>query len=210
MEVVAIYTADPLLCGDRSNGHDGWRESGEDDGFSCGDVYPPPSIAPRLHCLSYRKLGSSFPLLVQVEDLCSAPTDYSSDVMQQLLQDLGMQSPIPVRCSEQTEIAACVRSLQQLRNPATVMRLRQLAVELLSEALGGDALAAQYVLLASLSRCVGRHSEEGAVLGMVTVQLCGVQPQAISMPVALKTALSQFVPRCVTVSRHCAPVTITN
>ena len=74
---------------------------------------------------------------------------------------------------------------------------RQLVLEHITRALGGDDLAGEYVLLAVLSRLYNRE-EESLLLGSLSVNLCGMA-RGDDRVAALKIAISDFVPLCVQV-----------
>eukprot|EP00955_Chlamydomonas_euryale_P067666 359912-Chlamydomonas_euryale.AAC.1 len=105
----------------------------------------------------------------------------------------------------------CVHAVMASKSPALVASpppsaaaplhmLRAAALSTLSAALGGDDLAAEYVLLASLSRVAGRV--DGAVLGTVPLALtsvptpgqAGARPGSGRAGVALSAALAALHP----------------
>ena len=142
------------------------------------------SMAPRIHCITYRRLGSSFPLLYPVHIK-------ACDVTNTISSSAGSGSSYS-------------SSLWETRRPLSIESSHHIAtkewvVQRIAQALGGDRLAAEYVVLAILSRLYSR--EDGSLLlGSLSLSLCGcVQDDACLS--ALKTALSEIVPLCVQV-RH--------
>ncbi len=205
LECVCVYTADPLLLDSVLT---------EEDELATGcRRYPPPSVAPRLHCVTYRKLCSSFPLLMPVT-VANGTVGKISEACQAVLGDLGVGcissfsrwSLVPVlndkfvACTALTEANLDqVKALRQLQ-ATEWQRVRSCVVNMLTAALGGDELAAAYVLLASLSRVCGRPNEaDAALLGSLPVQLSGL---AAEDPVcaSLSHILALIVPRCRLVS----------
>jgi hypothetical protein len=85
------------------------------------------------------------------------------------------------------------------RSRAQLETLRAAVLAGLASTLGGDALAAEYVLLAVLSRVISRHGE--SPVGKLPLALTGCPPAAAgaaASPVgaALHSALSELLPLC--------------
>eukprot|EP00904_Undaria_pinnatifida_P003399 jgi/Undpi1/1305/HiC_scaffold_11.g04697.m1 len=121
---------------------------------------PPPSLAPRLHCIFNRKLPECCPLAVNPEQ----PKDAL----------YALQGPLP--------FSAFMRDA------------RRQAVAHLAEGLGGDALAAEYVLLALLSRVYVRT--ESLAPGSLSLNLRGMAAENAPKFCA---AVANLMPKCVTV-----------
>jgi Mini-chromosome maintenance replisome factor len=133
-------------------------------------------VAPRIHCISFRRLGSSFPLLYPVH-LKNASSKVS---YKEYSNSLWGSQP-------------AVRTERTLDHIAS----KQLALDHITKALGGDSLAAEYALLAVLSRLYNRE-EESLLLGSLSVNLCGMA-RGDGRVAALKRAIADFVPLCVQV-----------
>ena len=65
-------------------------------------------------------------------------------------------------------------------------------------ALRGDELAAEYVILAILSRLYNRYESETLLLGSLSLNLCGLNAGDGRIKM-LKSVLEEFVPLCVQV-----------
>ena len=153
----------------------------------------PRSIAPRIHCITFRRLGSSFPLLYPVHNRgcnvininSNTPSSSSSSLYSSSLWE--NRQPLRIECAQ--DIAT-----------------KEWVVKRIAQALGGDILAAEYVVLAVLSRLYSR--EDGSLLlGSLSLSLCGCV-QGDARVSALKAVLSEIVPLCVQVrhshtSPHC-------
>jgi hypothetical protein len=133
-------------------------------------------VAPRIHCISFRRLGSSFPLLYPVH-LKST----SSKIACKKYSNSLWGSQVAVRTESAFDHIAS----------------KQRALDHITKALGGDDLAAEYVLLAVLSRLYNRE-EESLLLGSLSVNLCGMA-RGDDRVAALKRAIADFVPLCVQV-----------
>lgn len=147
------------------------------------------SIAPRIHCITFRRLGSSFPLLYPVHNRsCNvintntnantiAPSSSSSKYSSSLWET---RQPPHIECAQH-------------------ITTKEWVVKRIAQALCGDTLAAEYVVLAVLSRLYSR--EDGSLLlGSLSLSLCGCL-QGDERVSALKAVLSEIVPLCVQV-RH--------
>jgi Mini-chromosome maintenance replisome factor len=143
------------------------------------------SMAPRLHCISYRRLGSSYPLLhpVHVPDYMESKAD--DNLIESANQSVTLWG-------DQTATHAAVSSTE---NKAT----KEWILNRIAKVLGGDRTAAEYVLLSVLSRTYGRD-DTGAnlLLGTLSITLNGFTV-GDSRIEKLKEALSEFVPLCVKV-----------
>ena len=143
------------------------------------------SIAPRIHCITFRRLGSSFPLLYPVHSRgcnvintnINAPSSSSSLYSSSLWES---REPPHIECAQH-------------------IATKEWVVRRIAQALDGDILAAEYVVLAMLSRLYSR--EDGSLLlGSLSLCLCGCVQGDVRVP-ALKAVLSEIVPLCVQV-RH--------
>lgn len=149
---------------------EGEEETGGEAGMVSGNPFqgledfsrkvPPPSLAPRLHCIFHRPLPGCAPLPVDPEQ----PKDAL----------YALQGPLP--------FGAFMRDTK-----------RQ-AVAHLARALDGDALAAEYALLALLSRVYVRT--ESLAPGSLSLNLRGMAEENVSR---FGAAVSDLVPKCVTV-----------
>lgn len=213
VELVGIYTADPLLGAEDDFlsaplGAGGLLES--DDQHLSRGAYPPASVAPRLHCVVLRRLGSSFPLLVQVGGDAHPLRNCSvcGDALRSLLGPDTAQALVPAAngrylalAGRHTSESSCA-ALDRLSDAAALSAIRGRVLEALSGALGGDAVAAEYVLLAALSHVYDRRMVDcSVVLGSAPVRLCGLRADDPRRAALVRT-LSSLVPRCVTVSER--------
>jgi hypothetical protein len=106
-----------------------------------GAQHAPASVLPRLHAVLVERLPSVNPLLPRAQALPARAT----------------RLPCPGRV-----LLSSGAVLQ--RTAAEAPRLRQAALQCLSRALGGDDLAAEYLLLNLLSRtCVRPRARHGAM-----------------------------------------------
>lgn len=135
------------------------------------------SVAPRIHCITFRRLGSSFPLLYPVH-----MKKASSKVSCKMYSSSLWGSQVASRTEAAFDHIAS----------------KQLALDHITIALGGDTLAAEYVLLAVLSRLYNRE-EESLLLGSLSVNLCGMA-RGDERVATLRRAISDFVPLCVQVT----------
>ena len=148
------------------------------------DLLPPTSIAPRLHCITFRRIGSSFPLF---QPLLSDGEGSSGRTFGTVVRGAGVfacqevSSPLSLFSS---------KSLDSVRSARAVLLVH------LTAALGGDATAAEYLLLALLSRVVSRT--ETVLLGYFPLVISGLQQNDGHKIGRLQHILSRFVPRCVT------------
>ncbi|CAN0471839.1 unnamed protein product [Ectocarpus sp. 12 AP-2014] len=121
---------------------------------------PPPSLAPRLHCVFHRQLPACTPLMVDPKQ--------PQDALR------ALQGPLPFGVF--------------MRNA------KQETIKHLAKALRGDVLAAEYALLALLSRAYVRT--ESLAPGSLSLNLRGVRPDDAP---GFHAAVSDLVPKCVTV-----------
>lgn len=139
------------------------------------DTLPPTSVAPRLHCISFRRIGSSFPLLQEIESQ-------------------KIWGTIP--CGR--GVYACVASSEShsaSQMPKDLIQLARLnLLTFLTSLMYGDSVAAEYLLLALLSRVVGRT--ESVILGCFPLVISGFNKSDEKVR-SLKYLLSHVVPRCV-------------
>ncbi len=205
IEFLCIYTHDSLsqdieITGDLvSSFFDGCgldRSSFCETGFADAS-HPPPSVAPRLHSVSWRKLGSSFPLLMTVDSVPS-----KSSLATIALQTVLNKSAPRVDTNSYHILSESYFGLLDsveadvMLSRDRLIEVRSSVLALLTDALWGDSLAAEYVLLGVLSQVYSRHEE--SLLGSVTVQLIGIQAGDERVK-SLERGLANFVPRIVKV-----------
>ncbi|CAM9320213.1 unnamed protein product [Scytosiphon promiscuus] len=131
---------------------------------------PPPSLAPRLHCVFHRKLAACAPLPIDPE----RPQDALHALLEGGNPTLPPPTPLP--------LGAFMRDAKGK------------AIEHLARALKGDVLAAEYALLALLSRAYVRT--ESLAPGSLSLNLRGVSADEA---VGFHDAVSELVPKCVAV-----------
>lgn len=145
-----------------------------------------------MHCISYRRLGSSFPFFhpVHVPDFSDCSTEES--IIEGTKQSVALWGDQMVEdtVTDQTEN----------------MAVREWVLNRIAKALCGDRLAAEYVLLSVLSRTYSRD-ETGAnlLLGSLPINLHGfaVEDKRIN---DLKKVLTALVPLCVKVISRSLPL----
>jgi hypothetical protein len=71
-------------------------------------------------------------------------------------------------------------------------------IDRFTQALEGDVVAAEYAMLATLSRLYSRDESESLLLGSMSLNLCGLAPNDPRIR-ALAAVISDIVPRCVKV-----------
>lgn len=143
------------------------------------------SMAPRLHCISYRRLGSSYPLLHPVHVPEYAESKADDNLIESTNQSVNLWA-------DQTVTHTAVSSTE---NKAT----KEWILNRIAKVLGGDRTAAEYVLLCVLSRTYGRdYTGANLLLGTLSITLNGftVSDRRIEK---LREVLSEFVPLCVKV-----------
>ena len=142
-------------------------------------------LVPPLHCITYRKLGSSYPLLHPVHVPDSRATAADENLIESTNQSVTLWG-------DQTVTHTAVSSTE---NKAT----KEWILSRIAKVLEGDRTAAEYVLLSVLSRTYGKDdSGANLLLGTLSVSLNGftVSDRRIEK---LKEVLSEFVPLCVKV-----------
>lgn len=157
-----------------------------------GVRYPPASVAPRLHCITYRKLGASFPFYHNLSGgVLTAVNRAEGDRFRALVINSD---------SEASTLASVLADKQAL------LTAREQVMSLLSDSLGGDRLAAEYLLLTLLSRRLNTHDssesgDSGVLVGMIALQFTGLTtsegPELIQ---DVQSALAQLLPRVVRVA----------
>jgi hypothetical protein len=172
----------------------------------------PASIAPRVHVLCYRRLGGSFPLVRTPPAVSSVSEQQQQQQQQQQQGCLAAETKVLVGAGATAMPAspgipragAFAEQQQQptLLVPDAIVRARGAVLALIRGALGGDGLAAEYVLLALLSRVVARR--EDALLGSLPLIL-STSPGLISPDLeALVGVLRSFMPRAVLIKADLA------
>jgi len=179
-------------CGGGGGGNGG----GDGNGGVTGAL-PPPSVAPRLHCIVFRRLGASFPLLVSV----SMPVTMTM-TMTASSSSRGSAEPLlvaasPWAASAVSAAAAATRS-EGAAGAGGGPAVYGWVVRRVARALGGDALAAEYVALALLSRIRSREQHESLLLGVLSLSLSGLLPGDPRLA-ALRAVVADVVPRCVAI-----------
>ena len=189
LECLCIYTTDPQLDTSVSSFEDAeqWEEV----------RYPPASVAPRLHCLTYRKLNSSYPFY---QSIVASDGDVNLMETQRLVD--GRFRALSIRDTN----AVLLQDSTLLRDKSSVGKVRDRLLSLLTDSLRGDRLAAEYLLLTILSRRLASSDTadtEGVLVGMIALQF--VLGNSISAPATsdivqdVLSNLSQVLPRVVKV-----------
>ena len=160
------------------------------------------SQVPRVHCLTFRRIGSSFPLLMAVETSKSRHSDEPrpcentpSEVWSVQEPGVGAYGPVnpllSILCDKPEELAIA----------------RTEVLRLLSAALNYDDLAAEYVLLNCISRVVGRS--EGVLLGSFPLCLGGIA-ESDAIISRLHFVLQTFTPRSVVIQASISSLNTNN
>lgn len=199
LEMVGIYSLDGPVIG----GADLEDEFGD---VGMGDDVPwPASRVPRIHCLSIRKIKASFPLLASDISATATTTRRGSneDKMAEdrvlepetgTISKIGTTSSIILRQGVGAYGVGGAESVSPAGQDFMFARSQALAA--LTAAMHGDEVAAEYVLLSSISRVIRRT--EGMLLGCLPLCLGGVARQDSCLE-RLQQVLQLFLPRCVVV-----------
>jgi hypothetical protein len=172
IEFVGIFSADPVVNANMDIDGDTKMEDGVPDLQSVAEIRahnPPPSVVPRLHCLSFRPLHT-----MQHKPHTTASEPDTCECFQALpfsspgKDDEGVESSKSKEEGTQREKkyeASAERFLERVKampsplhtgvpqGRASMMKaIRHVLMGRLTSALGGDAFAAQHVLLHMLSR----------------------------------------------------------
>lgn len=189
IEVVGVYTLDYATTSSSA------QEAGLlgfDFAADFLDTLPPASIAPRLHCIAFRRIGSSFPLLGQVT------VAGGEQVWATVPRDGGgiyAAKPVPHGVSFPPGTPPLVLP------PARLAAARADLLSLLTAILS-NATAAEYVLLALVSRVATRTDSE-IILGYLPLVVSGFNPGS-SRVRALLDLIPRVVPRLVAVQADLA------
>lgn len=147
--------------------------------------HPAPENCPRIHCLVFRKLGSTFPLLFQ-------PQMHGSDVSYSMVASYTTDPAIsPTYSGVATEMLTDT-------SKRLLLQTREKIITLLTEVCQGDALCANYLLLAILSGAISSSTDGYIVLRMVTGAEITTEKRK-KMVDSLGYVLSNLLPRCVQV-----------
>ena len=156
------------------------------------DLLPPTSIAPRLHCITFRRIGSSFPLFQPLlsggeGSGSSSSSSNGKEVFGTVVRGAGVFA-----CQE----VSSPLSMFSSKSLDSVRSARAVLLSHLAATLSGDATAAEYMLLALLSRVVSRT--ETVLLGCFPLVISGLQQNDGHKIGRLQQIISRVVPRCVT------------
>lgn len=141
-----------------------------------------------VHCISYRRLGSSYPFFhpVHVPDFCDCSTEES--IIESTKQSMALWGDQVV--------------LDTVTDQSEIIAVKEWVLNRITKALCGDCLAAEYVLLSMLSRTYSRDETGGnLLLGSLPINLNGlaVGDKRIN---DLKDVLTALVPSCVKVINY--------
>ena len=162
------------------------------------------SVAPRIHCISIRRLGPCFPLLNPVHIKIPTEDNTSTD-------DSKIKNTKNTKNAKKREKDFCkspwdprplnpdsaLTPLTPDRNMDNIL-IKKWVVDRFTAALHGDSLAAEYVTLSILSRLYNRQESESLLLGSLPLNLCLAKKED-GLLNKLKAALEEFVPLCVQV-----------
>ena len=157
--------------------------------------FPPPSLVPRLHCILVRTLAHCNPLLPR--DL-PRPLPGEGTCILCVIVVSGFQSYLLPSLS----LFLYIVYLSQFGG---VARSRDLLLSLLTPALLGDGLAAEYTLLHLLSSVYGRT--DMMALGKLSLNLTRCSSSSPHLTSSLHTLLTKLLPQvCVCLQACVAPI----
>ena len=163
------------------------------------DMLPPASVAPRLHCIAFRRIGSSFPLLEQVSFGGGSSPGESELVWATVPRDGGgIYAATPLLTVHERGKTDFHQSQPPLVLPPARLAAARAELQSLLTAILSNATAAEYVLLALVSRVAARTDSEGIILGYLPLVVSGFSPRS-SRVRALLDLIPRVVPRQVTV-----------
>jgi hypothetical protein len=168
VEIFGVYTV---------NVDNGESRSSIDDGNDDEDlfVHLPPSIYPRLQCITYRRLGSSFPLFQEI----SVDGNPIFEVKELNHQDRRM-----------------IGDIKSLSDGVDARRCREDILTLISGSIYNDPLLAEYILLAILSRVYGRDVSQA--VGYIALDILLDYSTDSSVYIQrLQSCLAMLIPRVV-------------
>eukprot|EP01036_Dinobryon_divergens_P025343 gene25343-33877_t len=197
VEIIGIYSQ-PAMISDPDNMTNNSHfvsnsEMLEDEVFESVGLsrHPAPENCPRIHCLVFRKLGSTFPLLFQ-------PQMHGSDVSYSMVASYTTDPAIsPTYSGVATEMLTDT-------SKRLLLQTREKIITLLTEVCQGDALCANYLLLAILSGAISSSTDGYIVLRMVTGAEITTEKRK-KMVDSLGYVLSNLLPRCVQMHSDCLP-----
>ena len=157
----------------------------EDDCFDslAVDRLPSSSFCPRIHCLAFRRLGCSFPFY------CSPTTVRPSDPL--------LFSPLYRRSDSRDSYSGIASNMLADADNRALLETRGKIISLLMAALSGDALCAEYLLLAALSGAVSSSGNSHIVLRMLDR---GTEAERAVLQERVGFVLSHILPRIVEVN----------
>jgi len=163
VEFIGVLEADPSADFDAPAARDaaafGMSES------EVAALCPPPSRVPRLHCLLHRRLSATDEVIeyaAAAKEAAEGPTDEGVMAVSSAVARASAASATPI---------ADVPTAGDFASPtrSTLPKGRAMALGALTSALGGDELAAEYVLLAACAKVVARV--DGLPLGCLPLHL---------------------------------------
>jgi Mini-chromosome maintenance replisome factor len=201
IEIIGVYTVDPYLsvpslAVEEYPGFDGF-----DDAIAASMTLPPSSVAPRVHCILLRRLGSSFPLIIDLSYLTKSMD--SNDMEASSFELEGAESgqsstlqlgvlPLNASAFDAPDAIGSANSLISQFTPALLSGIRCRFIKLIADIFGGDELVAEYLLLATLSHVYIRDEDQS--LGHFSINVCGLSPNDDRVG-RLNKLLGDLVPR---------------
>jgi hypothetical protein len=144
-------------------------------------LIPPSSVAPRVNVLACRRLGSSYPLLIQVNQLSITNQDNQAEYS----------------IISKSDGVFCNNIIIPEFSFDDYIRIRKNILLLFSNALNGDEFTSEYVLLSILSRIHTR--QDSTVLGYLPINIAGLIADDSRM-LALQEVIKSIVPRCLDIN----------
>ena len=155
---------------------------------------PPPSVMPRIHAISSRKLGGAYPLFLQVDDPPSGNDEWvvNSSVSASFFKDKIAKGP-----EAALTVASCGHDIQNVR-AAVCGAITSVLTKHCQLEQSRAEFTAEYIMLAALSHVYGRQ-EDGSPLGSLSLNLVGCRDTAAADALLrdLELVLSSFVPRMI-------------
>eukprot|EP01138_Halocafeteria_seosinensis_P010925 gb/GECG01011158.1/.p1 GENE.gb/GECG01011158.1/~~gb/GECG01011158.1/.p1 ORF type:complete len:794 (+),score=102.15 gb/GECG01011158.1/:1-2382(+) len=207
VEVVGVLSVDPQLTGEASMIGSAYPQPGDtaedidmrfamaNDGEALAKN-PPASLVPRVQCVVWRHLASTFPTLQPPMSSSTGTFALSAGQENDQVTKRGSeaekqrkQKEIQISVENEKTLASTAHSsLSELTQSTgcSISELRAQLVQYFSTCIGDDPLAAEYILFNILSRITSRA--EGMALGKTSVNLSGAPDESSDTPETIARA----------------------
>ena len=145
---------------------------------------PTPEFCPRVHCLSFRKLGSTFPLFLHPQ-----LHPFASDLFYLMEVSFSMD---PTNSPSYSRVAS------EMLADSSKLQTREKIIALLTEVCQGDSLCANSLLLAIMSGAISSSTDGYIALRIVSAADITAEKNKRMMD-SLAYVLSNILPLCVQV-----------